>query len=105
MQPARSHTVIAAVPAKPSEDGSLTVGLTLTSDQLDAIAERVAERLQPAQPEHSTPWLDTKGAAAYLACTPARIHDLVALQKLTPRRDGRRLLFYRSDLDAYLKGP
>jgi excisionase family DNA binding protein len=82
----------------------LPLTLELTDSQLDAIAERVAERLRPA-PQHSTPWLDTKGAAAYLACTPARIHDLVQLQKLTPRRDGRRLLFNRNDLDDYVKGP
>jgi hypothetical protein len=82
----------------------LPLTLELTDSQLDAIAERVAERLRPAQAEHSTPWLDTKGAAAHLACTPARIHDLVALQKLTPRRDGRRLLFARRDLDDYLEG-
>lgn len=70
---------------------------------LDEIARRAAElvagRLTPA-----APWLDTKGAAKYLCCGTDRIHDLVQLRKLQPCRDGRRLLFKRSDLDAYLEG-
>jgi excisionase family DNA binding protein len=81
----------------------LTLTLALTAEQLDAIAERVAERLQPAPSGSSSPWLDSAGASDYLAAKPGRIHDLVALGKLTPRRDGRRLLFHRDDLDAYLE--
>jgi excisionase family DNA binding protein len=87
----------------PSDDGSLTIALTLTPDQLDAIAERVADRLRPAPAEHMSPWLNTKGAAAYLDGGTDRIHDLVQLGKLQPYRDGRRLLFKRSDLEAYLE--
>jgi excisionase family DNA binding protein len=63
----------------------------------------VSERLRPAQPGHATPWLNTEEAAAYIAAKPARVHDLVQIGKLTPRRDGRRLLFARRDLDAYLE--
>jgi hypothetical protein len=37
-----------------------------------------------------------------LAASPDRIHDLVQLGKLNPRRDGRRLLFRREALYAYL---
>jgi excisionase family DNA binding protein len=51
----------------------------------------------------ASPWLDTRRAAEHLATSPARIHDLVALGKLTPRRDGRRLLFRRDHLDAYVE--
>jgi hypothetical protein len=81
----------------------LTLTLTLTADQLDVIAVRVAERLQPTSVESASPWLDSAGATDYIAAKPGRIHDLVALGKLTPRRDGRRLLFHRDDLDAYLE--
>jgi len=80
----------------------LAATLELTDAQLEQLADLVAERLRPAPPERS-PWLDTAGAADYLAAKPGRIHDLVALGKLTPRRDGRRLLFARRDLDAYLE--
>ena len=83
---------------KPS---NLTLVVELTPNQLDVIAERVAERLAPAS--SVSPWLSTEQAAVYLAAKPSRIHDLVALGKLAPRRDGRRLLFRRDDLDTYLE--
>ena len=75
----------------------------------DAALAALAERLAPLladrlAPNGSPPWLDTKAAAEYLSCSPGRIHDLVQLGKLAPCRDGRRLLFKRSDLDAYLEG-
>jgi excisionase family DNA binding protein len=74
--------------------------VTLTDEQVELIARRAAELLPAPAPQS---WLDTAGAAAHLACTRDRIHDLVALSKLEPRRDGRRLLFRRADLDAYLE--
>lgn len=89
------------VPNPRAREAALTISMLLTDTQLDLIADRVAERLQPSTP---SPWLDTRGAAAHLACKPARIHDLVQLGGLHPRRDGRRLLFRRDDLDAYLGG-
>jgi excisionase family DNA binding protein len=96
---------VVATPDKEVNDGhkerqaGVNLEVTLNDDQLDEIARRAAA-LQPAT---ASPWLDTKGAAEYVACTPDRIHDLVGLRKLTPRRDGRRLLFKRDDLDAYLE--
>lgn len=72
---------------------------------LDALAERLAPRLAGRLAARKPPaWLTTREAGAHLACTPDRIHDLVSLRKLDPRRDGRRLLFRRDDLDAYLEG-
>jgi excisionase family DNA binding protein len=82
----------------------LSLTLELTDAQLEAIAERVAERLQLVPAESSTPWLNTENAAAYIDAKPSRLHDLAQLGRLTPRRDGRRLLFHRNDLDAYLEG-
>jgi excisionase family DNA binding protein len=38
-----------------------------------------------------------------LACSRGHLYDLVQLGKLKPRRDGRRLLFRRGDLAAYLE--
>lgn len=81
---------------------ALAVTLSLTDEQLDMLADLVAERMRPPTLDGS-PWLDTKGAANYIAAKPGRVHDLVALGRLTPRRDGRRLLFARADLDAYLE--
>lgn len=72
-------------------------------DQVRAIAEQAAAIVTEQQAPTATPWLSTEQAADYIAAKPGRIHDLVALGKLTPRRDGRRLLFRRSDLDRYLE--
>jgi excisionase family DNA binding protein len=76
----------------------------LDDSALDALAELLAPRLAsrlnaPASPG---PWLDATGAAEYLATSRDRVYDLVQLRKLSPTRDGRRLLFRRDDLDAYL---
>jgi excisionase family DNA binding protein len=76
--------------------------ISLTDEQVNEIAARAAELVADHQPAGS-PWLDTKDAADHIAATPGRIHDLVQLGHLTPRRDGRRLLFRREDLDAYLE--
>jgi excisionase family DNA binding protein len=76
--------------------------LELTPEQEEALAQRVAELLAERQSPPST-WLDTEGAAEYLATSRDRIHDLAAAGRLEPRRDGRRLLFRRADLDAYLE--
>ena len=83
---------------------SLLVTLELTDDQLEQLAALVAPLLadRPPAPPVSA-WLDTAAAAAHLCCLPGRVHDLVQLGKLHPRRDGRRLLFRREDLDAYVE--
>ena len=80
---------------------ALTV--SVPDELLEQIAQRAAAILAEQQPPSAPPWLSTDQAADYLACKPARIHDLVQLRKLEPRRDGRRLLFRREDLDAYLE--
>jgi excisionase family DNA binding protein len=86
---------------RPSDGVALTV--QLSNAQLEQLAALVAPLLADRSPAPVTSWLDTAGAAEHLCCSPGRIHDLVQLGKLTPRRDGRRLLFRRADLDAYLE--
>jgi hypothetical protein len=49
-------------------------------------------------------FLDTSGAADYLACSRKRIHDLTSMGVLRPDgRDGRRPLYLRSSLARYAK--
>jgi excisionase family DNA binding protein len=48
--------------------------------------------------------LNVAEAAERLRCRKDRIYDLIALGKLHPRRDGRRVLLHRDDLDAYIEG-
>jgi len=80
----------------------LAFTIELSGEQLDAIAERVAGLLADSQPTPAE-WLNANDAAQHLACSRDRLYDLVQLGKLEPRRDGRRLLFRRSDLDAYIE--
>jgi hypothetical protein len=87
-----------------SADGS-TLTLAVPPEMVERIAERAAELIAERQPPTGSPWLDTRGAAEHMAATPARVHDLVALGRLMPRRDGRRLLFRREDIDRYLNQP
>lgn len=88
--------------AKPS---NLAAVIELPPELVELVAQRVAEIIdeRAAQTASSAGWLDSAGAAVYLDCSRDRIHDLVSLGKLSPRRDGRRLLFRRGDLDAYLE--
>ena len=53
-------------------------------------------------PDRPEPYLDVEGAAEYLAAPRSRIYELVERKRVTPYRDGRRLLFRPTDLDAAL---
>jgi excisionase family DNA binding protein len=75
----------------------------LTDEQLGEIARRAAALVPPNAIEVS-PWLNVADAAERLRCGKDRIYDLIALGKLTPRRDGRRVLLHRNELDAYIEG-
>lgn len=75
------------------------MNLKIPDELVAELAKQVANQLQPqARP----PYLNVDDAAAYLACDRKRIYDLKAAGKLTPHRDGRRLLFTTADLDAVL---
>lgn len=77
----------------------------LDDQALEALADKLAPLLADrlSQDPAASPWLNAEEAAHYLACSRDRLYDLVQIRKLQPRRDGRRLLFRRSDLDAYLE--
>lgn len=75
----------------------------LTDEQLAEIARQAAALIPSSKPTVS-PWLNVTDAAERLRCRKDRIYDLIALGKLHPRRDGRRVLLHRDDLDAYIEG-
>jgi excisionase family DNA binding protein len=75
----------------------------LTDEQLAEIARQAAALIPTSEPTAS-PWLNVTDAAERLRCGKDRIYDLIALGKLHPRRDGRRVLLHRDDLDAYIEG-
>ncbi len=77
---------------------NITVGIP--DELIDAVAERVLERLEhTAEPEG---FLDVDGAAAFLACPTSRIYALTSAGRLPVHRDGSRLLFDRSELRDYV---
>jgi excisionase family DNA binding protein len=84
----------------------IALGLQFPAELVDAIADAVATRLRShAIARPVSPYLDVDETAAYLRASKQRVYDLVHSGALTPRRDGRRLLFHRvDDLDAYLDG-
>ena len=77
----------------------------LSEQDLDQLAALLAPRLalRLGQSDHDR-LLSTDEAAEFLRCPRGRVYDLVQLGKLAPQRDGRRLLFRRSDLTAYVDG-
>jgi excisionase family DNA binding protein len=89
--------------ASDATPAALSVALTLTSDQLDAIAELVAARLDGGTRTDSG-WL--RGAeriAAYIDCPRSRVYALTSAGRIPIERDGSNLVARKSDLDAWLR--
>jgi len=81
----------------------LELRVMLTDEQLAHIAEQAAA-LMPTGQVTISPWLNVGEAAERLRCRKDRIYDLIALGRLHPRRDGRRVLLHRDELDRYVEG-
>ncbi|HEY3946089.1 MAG TPA: helix-turn-helix domain-containing protein [Solirubrobacteraceae bacterium] len=94
-------------PSRPIARGEdravIELTVRLTDEQLAEIAERAAALVAAGAPNVS-PWLNVAEAAERLRCRKDRIYDLIALGKLHPRRDGRRVLLHRDELDGYVEG-
>ena len=72
--------------------------LTLDIDY-DALAEAIAERLQPTAT--SSPWLTVKEAAEYAKTTPAAIYKRIKRGQLQSYRpEGSPILLHRDTLDG-----
>jgi excisionase family DNA binding protein len=77
---------------------------------LDGLAEAIAARVayQVGAREHQaatidTPWLTQQQAADYLGCSASRIKTLTVADAIPHHRDGRRPLYHRDELDAYVR--
>jgi excisionase family DNA binding protein len=83
------------------------LGLIVPEELVEAIAQRVADLLRDAGPPASTAddLLTVEEVAKYLRAARQRVYDLVNSGRLPVVRDGRRLLFRRSVIDAYLEDP
>ena len=73
---------------------------------VDEIVQRVADLIEQREGSVPEPWVTVQDAAAHLACKPQRVYDLCSRRdesRLPHRKDGSRLLFRLSELDAYLE--
>jgi len=83
----------------------VNLGLELSDQALDAIAERVASLLadRASGSRSDDGYLDVTGAAAYLSCPTSRVYALTSAGRLPVHRDGSRLLFDRGELRAWVR--
>jgi hypothetical protein len=79
----------------------MNVSLDLPEELLDALVNRVAERVHAELPL-DTGWLDVKAAAAHLSTSPEAIYGMVKRRQIpTHRSETGRLLFRREELDSH----
>ena len=86
----------------PAPDGLV---IAVPDALVDELVERVGERL--ARPA-AEPWVGVEAVAAHLGCRRQRIYDLVSRRghgAIPFRKDGSRLLFRLSEIDAWLARP
>lgn len=79
-----------------------TIALTLPEEALHQLAQLVAHLLRAAAPA-TEPWITTEEAAEHIGCNRDRIYYLVAANRIPHRKEGTRLMFRRSDLDAWIQ--
>ena len=68
---------------------------------LDQLADQLAERVA-ARVGARSPWLSADEAASYLSCPLSRVRRLTMTGDLPVHRDGRRVLYRREELDAFI---
>ena len=81
-------------------EAALALTIMLAPDQLDTLAWRVAELLREGRDDG---FLDVDGAAEYLGLSRKAVYHLVERRRLPHHRAGKRLLFDRADLRAWVE--
>ena len=77
--------------------------VSITLSGLEDLIERIVdEKLRVTLAEQSGGWLTSDEAAEYLGIARSTLHDLVCDERLPRHGEGHRLMFRRSELDAYL---
>jgi excisionase family DNA binding protein len=73
---------------------------------VEALVERVVEQVHETLGQTSalpeTTLLSVPEAAAYIRARSQRVYDLVSQRRLTPVRDGKRVLIEKAELDRHL---
>jgi excisionase family DNA binding protein len=75
----------------------------LLGELVELIAARAAAIVRDDQEVQPEPWLGVQEAASHLACPTSRIYALVSARRIPHHRDGSRLLFRRSEVDAWVE--
>ena len=88
----------------PSTDVVVGATITIPATTIDAIAQRVATIVKSEIDATSTatPYMTVAEAAEYLRWSKERIYKLTAARAIPHIKHEGRLLFRRSDLDAWL---
>jgi excisionase family DNA binding protein len=78
------------------------LSVSLPPELVEIVAERAAELVEERSGARVEPWIGVRDASAHLACPASRVYALVSARRIPHRKDGSRLLFRRSELDAWL---
>jgi excisionase family DNA binding protein len=76
----------------------------LSPDEMEQLAQRVAEIIEQRATNGAKRWLTVAEAAEHIGCDRQRIYDLRTKGALSRSGDGRRVLVDREELDR-LVGP
>lgn len=79
------------------------LAITLPPELVEAVAVRAAELVTQRTPIAPEPHIGVKAAAEHLACPTSRVYALASAKRIPHRKDGSRLLFKASELDAWLE--
>jgi excisionase family DNA binding protein len=84
-------------------DEAVSLRLELDDDALDGLAERIAERMQPALPPPS-PWMDFGELVDYTKIREGTLRKLTAEGRIPSHSSGRAKLYHRDEVDEALLG-
>ena len=83
----------------------LEATLSLSSEAIEAIAQRSAEIVLKRLHADRSPWMTLEQAAEYLQWPKHRLYKLTGARDGIPHRKvGNRLLFHRHEVDEWLEG-
>jgi excisionase family DNA binding protein len=69
---------------------------------IEDVAQRAAELVAERLALRKEKWVGVEAVAAHLSCSTHRVHRLVSLRRIPFAKDGPRLLFRLSEVDAWL---
>jgi excisionase family DNA binding protein len=79
------------------------VELVVPPELVELIAARAAELAVDALAARPERWLDVAAAAEHLCCSKSRLYSLASARRVPFSKDGSRLMFRASELDAWVE--